>query len=146
VKEILLAALGFLGVAIPSVIQMMTGESHRVRQMKSTLELINLLPDDEGDMKQALRNSLRREAKVDRDSSHHVEFLGAGALIIVACLVCSYFVMQPPGSGETRDELHSVFILLALVFYVVGAAVVVHGAHLLGRNLHIFRKVDPTPH
>src|SRR4051794_20643922 len=125
---------------------MMTGESHRVRQMKSTLELINLLPDDEGDMKQALRNSLRREAKVDRDSSHHVEFLGAGALIIVAGLVCSYFVMQPPGSGQTRDELHSVFILLALVFYVVGAAVVVHGAHLLGRNLHIFRKVDPAPH
>src|SRR4051812_41814013 len=104
---------GLPGRGDPSVIQMMTGESHRVRQMKSTLELINLLPDDEGDMKQALRNSLRREAKVDRDSSHHVEFLGAGALIIVACLVCSYFVMEPPGSGQTRDELHSVFILLA---------------------------------
>ena len=142
-KEILLAALGFLGVAIPSVIQLMTGESHRVRQMKSTLELISLLPDDEQEMKTALRNSLRREARVDRDSSNHVQFLGAGALIIVACLICSYFVMQPPASGETRRELHSLFILLALVFYVVGAAVLVHGAHLLGRSLHMFRKVDP---
>ena len=145
-KEILLAALGFLGVAIPAVIQLMTGESHRVSNMKATIELINLLPDDEQEMKQALRNSLRREAKVDRDSSHHVRFLGAGALIIVACLVCSYFVMQPPGSGDTRSRLHSVFILLALVLYVVGAAVVVHGAHLLGRNLHIFRKVDAGQH
>ena len=145
-KEILLAALGFLGVAVPSVIQLMTGESHRVSNMKATIELINLLPDDEEEMKRALRNSLRREARVDRDSSPHVRFLAVGALIILACLVCSYFVMQPPGSGQTRDQLHSVFILLALVFYVVGAVVVVHGAHLLGRNMHIFRKVDPGPH
>lgn len=145
-KEILLAALGVLGVAIPSVIQLMTGESHRVSNMKATLELIGMLPDDEDEMKQALRTSLRREAKIDRDSSHHARFLGVGALIILTCLVCSYFVMQPPGSGQTRSELHSVFILLALVFYVVGAAVVVHGAHLLGRNMHIFRSVDSDPH
>jgi protein-S-isoprenylcysteine O-methyltransferase Ste14 len=133
-------------VAIPSVIQMMTGESHRVSNMKATLELINLLPDDEEELKSALRNSLRREAKVDRSSSLHVQYLALGALVILACLVCSYFVMQPPGSGQTRSELHSLFILLALAFYVVGAVAVVHGAHLLGRNLHLFRRMDSDQH
>ncbi|WP_142998240.1 hypothetical protein, partial [Streptococcus pneumoniae] len=112
-KEILLAALGFLGVAIPAVIQLMTGESHRVSNMKATIELIGMLPDEEEEMKQALRNSLRREAKIDRDSSGHGRFLVVGGLIILACLVCSYFVMQPPGSGETRSQLHSIFVLLA---------------------------------
>ena len=43
-KEILLAALGVLGVAIPSVIQLMTGESRRVSNMKATLELMEAVP------------------------------------------------------------------------------------------------------
>ena len=62
----------------------------------------------------------------------------------MACLVCSYFVMQTPGHGQEQDRLHSLFILLALVLYVVGAAVLVHGAHLLGRNLHLFSKSEPA--
>ena len=147
-KEILLAALGFLGVAVPSAIQLMTGESRRVSNMRATLKLMNKLPPDEElkPMRDSLRASLAHEAKVDRDEGSHVRFLAAGAGIILACLVCSYFVMQPPGNGQTRDQLHSLFILLALVFYVVGAAVVVHGAHLLGRNLHLFHKRSATPH
>jgi quinol-cytochrome oxidoreductase complex cytochrome b subunit len=143
VKEIVLAVLGVLGVAIPSVIQLMTGESHRVSNMRATLELIAALPDDEEfrETKQALRNSVRREAKVDRDSSNHTAFMVAGAVIILACLGCSYLVMQTPGDN---DQLHSLFILLAVVLYVVGAAVLVHGVHLLGRNLHLFSKSDPA--
>ena len=142
-KEIVLAVLGVLGVAIPSVIQLMTGESHRVSNMRATLELIAALPDDKEfeETKQSLRNSIRREAKVDRDSSNHTSFIAAGAVIIVACLCCSYLVMQTPGDN---DQLHSLFILLAVVLYVVGAAVLVHGVHLLGRNLHLFSKSDPA--
>lgn len=147
-KEILLAALGFLGVAVPSAIQLMTGESRRVSNMRATLKLMNDLPPDEelNPMRESLRASLAHEARVDKDEGTHVRFLAAGAAIILACLVCSYFVMQPPGSGDTREQLHSIFILLALVFYVVGAAVVVHGAHLLGRNLHLFHKRDAASH
>ena len=142
-KEILLAALGVLGVAIPSVIQLMTGESRRVTNMRSTLELMQALPQDDEElqrMRESLRSSLAREARIDKDQESHRPFLAVGAVIILVCLVCSYFVMQPPGSGHTRTELHSVFILLALVFYVVGAATVVHAAHLFGRNQHLFRK------
>jgi hypothetical protein len=149
VKEILLAALGFLGVAVPSVIQLMTGESRRVSNMRATLELMNALPPDDDElqlMRESLRASLAHEARVDKDEGRHVRFLAAGAAIILVCLVCSYFVMQPPGSGRTREQLHSVFILLALVFYVVGAVMVVHGAHLLGRNMHLFHKRDVTAH
>jgi protein-S-isoprenylcysteine O-methyltransferase Ste14 len=125
------------------VIQLMTGESHRVSNMKATLELITALPDDEDfkKTKQSLRNSIVREAKVDRDSSNHKSFIVAGAVIILACLGCSYLVMQTPGDN---DQLHSLFILLAVVLYVVGAAVLVHGVHLLGRNLHLFSTSDPT--
>lgn len=147
-KEILLAALGVLGVAIPSVIQLMTGESRRVTNMRSTLELMQALPEDDDElvrMRQSLRASLAHEARVDREEGSHVRFFTAGALIIVVCLVCSYFVMQPPGSGRTRSELHSVFILLALVFYVVGAAAIVHAAHLFGRNSHLFHKSSAPP-
>jgi hypothetical protein len=148
VKEILLAALGVLGVAIPSVIQLMTGESRRVSNMKATLELMQALPNDVEfePTKEFLRDSLKHESKADKDGGSHRRFLVAGAAIILVCLVFSYFVMQPPGSGQTQSELHSVFILLALIFYVVGAAAVVHAAHLFGRNQHLFHKQDPSPH
>jgi hypothetical protein len=147
VKEILLAALGVLGVAIPSVIQLMTGESRRVSNMRATLELMEAVPADDEElqrMRDMLKRSLAREARIDKDSSNHLEFLVGGSVIIVACLVCSYFVMQTPGHGQEQDRLHSLFILLALVLYVVGAAVLVHGAHLLGRNLHLFSKSEPA--
>ena len=45
--------------------------------------------------------------------------------------------MQPPGGGQTESQLRSLFILLALIAYVVGAAVFVHGVHLLGRRYHL---------
>jgi heme A synthase len=145
VKEIVLAVLGVLGVAIPSVIQLMTGESRRVNNMRATVGLMSELPDEEAfiETKNMLRNSLRREAGVDRDTSNHKRFISGGAVIIVACLVCSYFVMQTP-DGEHQDQWHSGLILLAVVLYVVGAAVLVHGVHLLARNLHLFSKSDPT--
>jgi hypothetical protein len=148
VKEILLAALGVLGVAIPSVIQLMTGESRRVTNMRATLELMQALPQDDEQlqrMRESLRMSLAHEARVDKDEGSHVRFLTAGAIIIVICLVCSYFVMQPFGTGRARSEVHSVFILLALVFYVVGAAAIVHAAHLFGRNQHLFHKRTAPP-
>jgi hypothetical protein len=148
VKEILLAALGVLGVAIPSVIQIMTGESRRVTNMRATLELMNALPQDDEQlqrMRESLRASLAHEAKVDKDEGSHVQFLIGGAVIILICLVCSYFVMQPPGTGHTRSEVHSVFILLALIFYVVGAAAIVHAAHLFGRNQHLFHRKAAPP-
>ena len=147
-KEILLAALGVLGVAIPSVIQLMTGESRRVTNMRSTLELMQALPQDDEElakMHQSLRASLAHEARVDKDEGSHVRFFTAGAIIIVVCLVCSYFVMQPFGTGQTRSEVHSLFILLALVFYVIGAAAIVHAAHLFGRNQHLFHKRSAPP-
>jgi hypothetical protein len=148
VKEILLAALGVLGVAIPSVIQVMTGESRRVTNMRATLELMQALPQDDDQlqrMRESLRASLAHEARVDKDEGSHVRFLTAGAGIILVCLVCSYFVMQPPGTGSTRSELHSLFILLALIFYVIGAAAIVHAAHLFGRNQHLFHKKSAPP-
>jgi hypothetical protein len=149
VKEILLAALGVLGVAIPSVINLLTGESRRVNNMRATLDLMKALPEEDLDLnktREFLRNSLMRESKVDKDEGSHVRFFVFGAVIILVCLVCSYFVMQPPGSGHTRSELHSAFILLALIFYVVGAAAVVHAAHLFGRNQHLFHRKGAAPH
>lgn len=55
----------------------------------------------------------------------------------MACLVFTYLIMQPPGGGQTESQLRSLFILLALIAYVVGAAVFVHGVHLLGRRYHL---------
>lgn len=116
--------------------------------MRSTLDLMNALPQDDEQlqrMRESLRASLAHEAKVDKDEGSHVQFLAAGAVIILVCLICSYFVMQPPGTGHTRSELHSVFILLAVIFYVVGAAAIVHAAHLFGRNQHLFHRKSAPP-
>jgi hypothetical protein len=146
VKEILLAALGVLGVAIPSVIQLMTGESRRVSNMRATLDLMQALPADDEKLqavRDQLRASLAHEARLDKDESSHRQFFFFGSAVFLVCLACSYFVMQPPGSGHTRSELHSVFILLTLVFYVVGAVAVVHAAHLFARNQHLFHKHVP---
>ena len=139
VKEILLAALGVLGVAIPSVIQLMTGESRRVSNMSATAQLLRDLPD-EPELKDArdwLKGALRHEAHIDRKTSHR-PFLRWGAASLVVCLVFTYLVMEPPGHGHTENELRSLFILVALVAYVIGAAVFVHGVHLLGRRYHLF--------
>ena len=138
-KEILLAALGVLGVAIPSVIQLMTGESRRVSNMKATAELLKELPPDPelNDTRDWLKRALGHEAHIDKKSSHR-PFLWWGAGSLLLCLVFTYLVMQPPGDGEAEDKARSFFILLAVVAYVVGAAVFVHGVHLLGRRYHLF--------
>ena len=138
-KEILLAALGVLGVAIPSVIQLMTGESRRVSNMRATAELLNNLPPDQelDDTRTWLKGALRHEAHLDKKTSHK-PFLRWGVASLVLCVISTYFVMQPPSKGLTESEWRSVFILIALVAYVVGAAVFVHGIHLLGRRYHLF--------
>jgi hypothetical protein len=140
VREILLAALGVLGVAIPSVIQLMTGESRRISNMRSTVQLLTDLPDDpELDPTRVwLKKALAREAHLDRDTGSHRPFMIWGAAIIAVCLVFTFLVMQPPSDGQLESQLRSVFILLAVVSYVVGAAVFVHGVHLLGRRYHMF--------
>jgi len=140
VREILLAALGVLGVAIPSVIQLMTGESRRVSNMRATVSLLHDLPDDpELDPTRAwLKRALAREARMDREGQSHTAFMVWGAAIIALCLVFTFLVMQPPGDGARESQLRSLFILLAVVFYAVGAAVFVHGVHLYGRRIHMF--------
>jgi hypothetical protein len=145
VKEILLAALGVLGVAIPSVIQLMTGESRRVSNMSATAQLLRDLPDDDPELEDTrdwLRRALSHEAHVDKKSAHR-PFLWCGAGIFVLCLVFTYLVMQPPGDDDAQDQWRSLFILLAVITYVVGAAVFVHGVHLLGRRYHLFS--GPVP-
>jgi hypothetical protein len=140
VKEILLAALGVLGVAIPSVIQLMTGESRRVSNMAATAQLLKELPDDDPELEGTrdwLRHALGHEARLDKKTSHR-PFLWCGAGIFALCLVFTYLVMQPPGQDDEQDKWRSLFILLALITYVVGAAVFVHGVHLLGRRYHLF--------
>jgi hypothetical protein len=144
VKEILLAALGVLGVAIPSVIQLMTGESRRVSNMKATAELLKELPPDAelNDTRDWLKRALAHEAHLDKKTSHR-PFLWWGAGSLLLSLVFTYLVMQPPGTGEAEDKARSFFILLAVVAYVVGAAVFVHGVHLLGRRYHLFSGSAP---
>jgi hypothetical protein len=139
VKEILLAVLGVLGVAIPSVIQLMTGESRRVSNMRATAELLKEVRDDPElkDTQAWLKDALRHEAHIDRKPTHG-GFLWWGAGSLGVCLVFTYLIMQPPGDGRTESQLRSLFILLALIAYVVGAAVFVHGVHLLGRRYHLF--------
>ena len=143
-KEILLAALGVLGVAIPSVIQLMTGESRRVSNMRAAVELLKDLPDDRelDNTRDWLKHALGHEAHVDKKTSHR-KFLWWGAVSLALCLVSTYFVMQPPDNGLSEGQWRSVFILVALVAYVVGAAVFVHGVHLLGRRYHLFSGSDP---
>jgi hypothetical protein len=146
VKEILLAALGVLGVAIPSVIQLMTGESRRVSNMSATAQLLKDLPDDPElqDTRDWLKRALGHEAHVDKKSTHR-KFLWLGAGIFAICLASTYAVMHPPSWGRLADdEWQSVFILVALVAYVVGAAVFVHGVHLLGRRYHLFSGEAPA--
>jgi hypothetical protein len=145
VKEIVLAALGVLGVAIPSIIQLVTGESRRVNNMTATVALLKELPEDpELDATRSwLKNALAREAHLDRDVPHK-RYLLRGIGIFGLCLCFSYLVMQPPGDGRTESELRSLFILLAVASYVVGAAVFVHGVHLLGRRLHLFSGSGPA--
>jgi hypothetical protein len=139
VKEIVLAVLGVLGVAIPSVLQLVTGESRRVSNMKATLELLKDLPEesDFDDTRTWLRNALRGEAHLDRVVPHK-RYMLRGLGVFAVCLVFSYLVMQPPGSGQTESELRSLFILLAVASYAVGLAIFLHGVHLLGRHLHMF--------
>jgi hypothetical protein len=145
VKEILLAALGVLGVAIPSVIQLMTGESRRVSNMAATAQLLKDLPDDAelNDTRDWLRGALKHEAHLDTKKTSHRPFLWCGAGIIALSLVFTYLVMQPPGQDDAQDKWRSLFILLAVITYVVGAAVFVHGVHLLGRRYHLFSGSAP---
>src|SRR3954471_8458048 len=102
-------------------------------------QLLKELPDDPelNDTRDWLKRALGHEAHVDKKSSHR-PFLWWGAGSLLLCLVFTYLVMQPPGDGEAEDKARSLFILLAVIYYVVGAAVFVHGAHLLGRRYHLF--------
>jgi hypothetical protein len=144
VREILLAALGVMGVAIPSVIQLMTGESRRVNNMSATAQLLKDLPEDPelDDTRAFLKRALRHEAHADKATSHR-QFLFWGGGSLAVCLIFTYLVMQPPGHGQTESQWRSFFILVALVAYVTGAAVFVHGVHLLGRRYHMFSATEP---
>src|SRR3954466_3444756 len=106
----------------------MTGESRRVSNMKATAELLKELPLDPelNDTRDWLKRALGHEAHVDKKSSHRPRlWRGAGSLLL--CQLCTYLVMQPPRDGGAEDKARSLFILLALISYVVGAAVFVHG-------------------
>ena len=138
-KEILLAVLGVLGVAIPSVLQLMTGESRRLRNMTTTAELLGKLPDDLDDVKKLLTDALHSETKSKTiGRGHPLPWMVSGGVVFLGFLVCMYYVMQPPGSGQSASEARSIFILAGVVLYFVGAVLFVHGVHLLGRTFHLF--------